>query len=57
VPANVDRVALLKRWSDLLQGDPLTTMMIPGANHKVDDEAAQDKVCEAVTYFLHNIEA
>ena len=44
MPANVDRVALLKRWSDLLQGDPLTTMMIPGANHKVDDEAAQDKV-------------
>ncbi|WFD07618.1 hypothetical protein MVES1_002986 [Malassezia vespertilionis] len=52
VPPSVDKVQLVKRWSDVLQSDPVHTMFIPCANHKVDDEGAQENVCEAVLYFL-----
>jgi hypothetical protein len=36
-------------------GSQLRTMLVPNANHKVDDAAAQEKVCDAVTYFLENL--
>ncbi|KAI3625867.1 hypothetical protein CBS9595_001228 [Malassezia furfur] len=39
----------------VLRDDPLSVMLVPNANHKVDDAEAQEKVCDAVAYFLGNL--
>lgn len=39
----------------MLRDDPLSVMLVPNANHKVDDAEAQEKVCDAVAYFLGNL--
>lgn len=52
MPPSVDKVQQIKRYSQILKDDPLSAMLVPNANHKVDDPEAQDKVCDAVVYFL-----
>lgn len=52
VPDSVDRVALVNRWAQVLSGSPLETKIVPGANHKVDDAAAQEFLVSSVLTFL-----
>lgn len=51
----MDKVEQIKRYTAVLEGDPLRALLVPNANHKVDDSEAQDKVCEAVIDFLSNL--
>lgn len=55
MPPSVDKVEQIKRYTAVLEGDPLRALLVPNANHKVDDSEAQDKVCEAVIDFLSNL--
>lgn len=55
MPPSVDKVKQIRRYSHILQDDALSVMLVPNANHKVDDAGAQEKVCDAVVYFLGNL--
>lgn len=55
VPPNIDRAALLSRWSSLVPAPRLQTHIIQGANHKVDDPKAQESLCALVGRFLEGL--
>jgi hypothetical protein len=57
VPAHVDKAALLERWMSLVDTkiSPYSGL-IPGANHTVDDPAAQEWMCRTVIRFLEGLE-
>ncbi|WFC98119.1 hypothetical protein MYAM1_000842 [Malassezia yamatoensis] len=55
VPKSIDKIQQIRRYSTILKDDPLNVMLVPNADHKVNDAGAQEKVCDAVIYFLGNL--
>ncbi|WFD36789.1 hypothetical protein MCUN1_003678 [Malassezia cuniculi] len=55
VPDGIDRAGIINRWSKILEGTPLHTKLIPGANHKVDDESAQQVLVQSVVSFIKSL--
>ncbi|GAB1320454.1 hypothetical protein MFIFM68171_10664 [Madurella fahalii] len=58
VPKKIDVVGLVKRWKSFCKPGIVSGLsgLIPGANHRVEDAAAQEWLAERVAGFLAEIE-
>ncbi|KAL2271593.1 hypothetical protein VTJ83DRAFT_964 [Remersonia thermophila] len=58
VPASLDVPAMVKRWKSFARPGIVSELsgMIPGANHRVDNDEGQEWLADRVARFLHEVE-